>query len=270
MRSRRAVTLTLVLSCFVLGSPFGRHAIAAERMNSAPDLRAARSDVTFETPSRVPGPDFGTASYEVLSLSSYAFTAGREAGALTGTDDNGYGYVWATGGTGPYFVASVAIPAGAVIDWIGLDYCDSNASAGLWLFAYDLYGDNSYSNIGGIAAPDRTGCGYAYNATALNYATTQDSGRILTLYVLQRGAFDGSVSFRGAEVWFRRTVSPGPATATFADVPTSSPYFKYVEALFASGLIAGCGGGNYCPTNPVTRGQLAVFLAGALGMHFPD
>ena len=52
--------------------------------------------------------------------------------------------------------------------------------------------------------------------------------------------------------------------------PTTSPQFKFVEALFAAGITAGCGGGNYCPDNPVTRGQMAVFLASALGLHFPN
>jgi hypothetical protein len=53
-------------------------------------------------------------------------------------------------------------------------------------------------------------------------------------------------------------------------VPTSSPYFKFGEALSAAGIVTGCGGSNYCPGNPVTRGQMAVFLASALGMHFFD
>jgi hypothetical protein len=63
-------------------------------------------------------------------------------------------------------------------------------------------------------------------------------------------------------------VSPAPATATFGDVPTSHPFFRYVEALVASGITAGCGGGNYCPDAALTRGQMAVFLSKALGLHF--
>lgn len=41
-----------------------------------------------------------------------------------------------------------------------------------------------------------------------------------------------------------------------------------LRALNAAGITAGCGGGNYCPNNPVTRGQMAVFLAKALGLQF--
>ncbi|HEY7370105.1 MAG TPA: S-layer homology domain-containing protein, partial [Thermoanaerobaculia bacterium] len=65
-------------------------------------------------------------------------------------------------------------------------------------------------------------------------------------------------------------VSPAPAFATFLDVPTTHPYFRFVEALVDSGITAGCGGGNYCVNSPITRGEMAVFLAAALGLHFPN
>src|SRR5262249_40435624 len=63
-------------------------------------------------------------------------------------------------------------------------------------------------------------------------------------------------------------VSPAPATATFNDVPTDHPFFRYIEALHASGITGGCSASPllYCPDNPVTRGQVAVFLAKALGL----
>lgn len=69
--------------------------------------------------------------------------------------------------------------------------------------------------------------------------------------------------FRVVEAW---PVSPAPATATFNDVPVSHPFFRYIEALAASGITAGCGSGNFCPNSPVSRGQMAVFLAKALGL----
>jgi hypothetical protein len=52
-------------------------------------------------------------------------------------------------------------------------------------------------------------------------------------------------------------------------VPTSDGAFQYVEALAASGITSGCGNGNYCPDAPLTRRQMAVFLAKALGLHWP-
>ncbi len=81
--------------------------------------------------------------------------------------------------------------------------------------------------------------------------------------------YTSNLRLRGARILFRRQVSPAPAAASFGDVPTSHPFFQYVEALAASGITAGCGGGNYCPNSPLTRGQMAVFLAKALGLHWP-
>jgi hypothetical protein len=75
-------------------------------------------------------------------------------------------------------------------------------------------------------------------------------------------------SFSAVRVFYRLQVSPAPAVATFSDVPTSHPFFRFVEALAASGITAGCGSGNYCPDAPLTRGQMAVFLSIALGLHF--
>jgi len=69
-------------------------------------------------------------------------------------------------------------------------------------------------------------------------------------------------------VYYRLQVSPPPGTATFNDVPTSSPWFPYVEALASAGVTGGCAPSLYCPNDPITRGQMAVFLAKALGLQW--
>jgi uncharacterized protein (DUF1800 family) len=48
--------------------------------------------------------------------------------------------------------------------------------------------------------------------------------------------------------------------ADFNDVPQASPYHGPVERMVRDGITAGCTGGNYCPDNPITRSQMAVFL----------
>jgi IPT/TIG domain/S-layer homology domain len=53
---------------------------------------------------------------------------------------------------------------------------------------------------------------------------------------------------------------PPPCSGDFPDVPCSSVFAPWIEALADAGITGGCGGGNYCPTNPVTRQQMAVFL----------
>jgi hypothetical protein len=53
---------------------------------------------------------------------------------------------------------------------------------------------------------------------------------------------------------------PACGTPMFGDVPATSPYCRWIEELVRRAVVTGCGGGNYCPNNPVTRGQMAVFL----------
>jgi hypothetical protein len=59
---------------------------------------------------------------------------------------------------------------------------------------------------------------------------------------------------------------PPCTTAAFPDVPCSSPFAAWVQELVARGITAGCGGGLYCPTDPVTRAQMAVFLTKTFGL----
>jgi plastocyanin len=53
---------------------------------------------------------------------------------------------------------------------------------------------------------------------------------------------------------------PPACQGIFADVPCPSQFADWIEQLFNEGITGGCGGNNYCPNAPVTRGQMAVFL----------
>ncbi len=53
---------------------------------------------------------------------------------------------------------------------------------------------------------------------------------------------------------------PPSCTGVFDDVPCASPFAAWIEAFAAAGITGGCGGDFYCPTNPVRRDQMAVFL----------
>src|SRR5882757_3562225 len=62
---------------------------------------------------------------------------------------------------------------------------------------------------------------------------------------------------------------PSCTTAVFDDVPCSDPQAPWINELVQRGVTAGCGGRNYCPDNPVTRDQMAVFLLATAG-YAPD
>jgi hypothetical protein len=53
---------------------------------------------------------------------------------------------------------------------------------------------------------------------------------------------------------------PGPAAPFFTDVPQSHPFFAFIQKMRELGITAGCTATEYCPDNPTTRGQMAVFL----------
>jgi hypothetical protein len=65
---------------------------------------------------------------------------------------------------------------------------------------------------------------------------------------------------RGASIAITDKVCASFAYHTFLDVTTRSPYWRFIEAIENAGVTAGCGAGNYCPTQLVTRGQMAAFL----------
>jgi hypothetical protein len=55
--------------------------------------------------------------------------------------------------------------------------------------------------------------------------------------------------------------APPACTGVFADVPCPGGFAAdWIEQLATEGITGGCGSGNYCPNDPVTRAQMAVFL----------
>jgi hypothetical protein len=60
--------------------------------------------------------------------------------------------------------------------------------------------------------------------------------------------------------------APPTPVGIFADVPVGNAFARWVEALYAEGVTAGCGGGLYCPSSATRRGQMAVFLTKAFDL----
>jgi hypothetical protein len=52
----------------------------------------------------------------------------------------------------------------------------------------------------------------------------------------------------------------------YLDVPETNPFCRWIEELTRRGVVSGCGGGNYCPTFPVTREQMGVFMSVTFGL----
>ena len=175
-----------------------------------------------------------------------------------------------TGGTGHWFIAPLTLPSGVLVTAIEVDACDTNPSQEVELFL------NKCPPHEAGMHPDRerrdgsrrhAGLPVLYHRRPGGRRNARsDELRVPPPCLSQR---DGtSLSLDVVRAYWQRQISPAPATATFADVPTTHPFFRVIEALAASGITTGCGGGNFCPDGVVTRQEVAKFLARALGLSY--
>jgi len=222
--------------------------------------RANRLPTTREVPNT-----FGTGSYTVTTVPAVAFYPDQNYGYFT---SGSWGRYANTNGVYNYF-AGLDIPAGAVIDYIGLNSTTNvQFIIGAEIVRRDKAGNLGV--IGGIDSTPHDAWDTDMNAVPIGYTWHGQPGEALILHV-QFGSDPNPQYFGWVEVWWKRSVSPAPSVATFNDVPTSHPFFQFIEALAASGITAGCGDGtDFCPNAPLTRAQMAAFLAKALGLHWPD
>lgn len=233
-----------------------RTSAGISRIASASAL--ALAGLFLRAPARAQGVDtFGTSALTYTAVGSNAFVpvdntiAYRNDIALTGTEGD--------------FTAGPLLPSGALLDSIQWTFCSEGASTagnhGMQLVRRDGLVIKGFSRG---ADPIGPGCTTVTDdLSALGMVVDNQLNRVeLTL----TPSFSAN-RFTVAVIAYRLQVSPAPAHATFGDVPTSHPFFRYVEAL-AAGVTGGCGGGNFCPDAPMTRGQMAVFLAKALGLQW--
>ncbi len=172
--------------------------------------------------------------------------------------------------------AAVEVPAGALITGMRVFYYDNSGAQDFSVrlrtayFGLGVRGDNkiqSWTSSGSLGL-ESTYVDVNPDVTVVRrYQIIATNGyRSYYLWVTLPPTLN--VQFRGVAVYWYRQVSPAPASATFGDVATNHWAFQHVEALVDSGITSGCGSGNYCPDANVTRAQMAVFIAKALGLHW--
>lgn len=219
--------------------------------------------------------DFG-ASINYLMIPGTAFVPSNSA---TGYQKP-FLFLSRTGGGDSEFTHVLTLPPGALIQSVTAYVGDTNATLNVTLrmcilFATSGTGTNQDLNCdGGInvpavsttGTPGSTALVMPVNRTYSNSALGNEYTHIILVHL---GAADSTTKLHSVRVQWKRQIGAAPATATFpSDVPTSHPLFRFVEALAASGVSGGCATGAFCPDSPVTRGQMAVFLSVALGLHW--
>jgi hypothetical protein len=183
-------------------------------------------------------------------------------------------YVYSTPGMryitsgSPYMDAGVRLPSGARLILVRIYYYDGNASSRIHFVVFKNRMDVSpftYTTPVSVYSP--TGS-VGYGNSYVNVDQTIQNAQYWYHARWIQEAYGSSLRFSGARFfWYRqvRTGLPNP----FNDIGyLNSRFQNAIKALAASGITGGCGGGSYCPSAPVTRGQMAVFLAEGLGLYW--
>lgn len=222
---------------------------------------------------------FGTSAISRLTLTGPDFTP--IAGETSAAERDNRGQIGCPlQGPAAIYSAKVALPPGARITSMRVYGKDGSTGDGLSIRLYPmLYAD--FPDAGLAYGPDLAvvatgavespGLFESVSPVPNIPEATFDPRNVYLLELAIDGCSDPfDLHFLRADVNYRRQVSPAPAVATFNDVPLNAPNRKEIEAFTAAGLSAGCGGGNFCPDAPVTRRQVATFIAKALGLHWED
>ena len=230
-------------------------AVAFAATAQQPTSSAGKSPATYGTQSVI---------YDWIPASE--FTPDRPDFGLS---INPNGYFNATGSDpNPFFFATVRLPNGALWTGVTVYYNDSDAANDMeFLIEQDNISSDTATQLTQVFSSGTPGHTSSFLGLPGGGITIDTSDNFYK--VAFNIAISPTLQFRAARIEYYLQVSPAPGSADFGDVPTSSPQFQFIEALYHAGITAGCGGGNYCPNNPVTRGQMAVFLAKALGLHWP-
>ena len=209
---------------------------------------------------------FGTSAVVSHTLQAFAF-GGFQASDYPLFASNGSG---SRSCTAPcFYETALFLPAGARLVSVELDACDTDPSADVTVRLFQVGklenppADEPTTTAGTSGTP---GCTTVTGNLATPH-TIDNRANTYFVEVFINGTTDAT-RFQAVRVFYTLQVSPAPAVATFSDVPTGHPFFRFIEALVRSGITSGCGGGNFCPDAPLTRGQMAVFLSLGLGLHF--
>lgn len=162
------------------------------------------------------------------------------------------------------------VPTGARVLGMEFEACDTDPDSEICAY---LYQGPSVSGFGTNEATTCTGVpfdgGCSFNGVGVGPFTIDNFNNAYWVEIRDFNTLGQGTNFRLVRILWERQISPAPGVATFSDVPTGYWAFQEIEALAASGITAGTGPGTFSPNANLTRAEMAVFLARALGLHFP-
>ena len=132
-----------------------------------------------------------------------------------------------------------------------------------------LFGDVPASDAGCrfihyLAARQVTaGC----SAVPLLYCPTDDVSRWqMAVFIAKAMVGDNPIPLSGTVPGMGDYDCTPGGTSVFGDVPPDDPACSSIHYLAAEAVTAGCGGGNYCPDDLISRDQMGVFITTAFSL----
>jgi hypothetical protein len=256
----------------------GAGLVAGAFAQSLPTKPVVPSTGRSETKVRPTTPNFGLNGEHYVRIGGSEFMTDGDAGACWSNTWNpgAASFRW----SGFFFsntcfwhvYAWVHAPGGAIVDYVEFDYNDTNASFDLTFNVYgcDFHGECNSTPLVTDTSLGSGGNGHTEDNPGITLVDNFNAEYLLEAVFPAGGPTDGSLSLDGAIIGWKYQISPAPATATFNDVGTGDFGFQQIEALAASGITGGCQVSPplYCPNDNLTRAQMAVFLAKALGLYW--
>jgi len=167
---------------------------------------------------------------------------------------SGSAYVFTRSGTSWTEQAKLTASDAEIGDLFGFSVAVSGDTAVIGAFLNDDAGSSS-------------GSAYVFTRSG---TTWTEQAKLTASDAAERARFGNSVAVSGnaAVIGAYKDADAGSSSGSayvfslrrFDDVPVDYWAVNFIEDLAASGITAGCGNDNYCPDDPVTRAQMAVFL----------
>ena len=273
---RLVILLALVVAIGLVVTP----AVADEAVSDG-GAKVGVEDIEIETPTEILD-DFEAA--DILPEGEESFGQNSQATWIAAPEfsptDSGTTYNRGPAGIGSlrcrtagasfWFDAEIRLPSGARLSIVRIFYDDSDADGRVW-FWMDRTTVNETPGVpwtisqffGPLSSP--VGIGRWGNVAGSPNLLIANRLNIYTARFRSDGA--GSC-FAGVRLFWNRQIRTGLPNP-FVDISSFPAVFQdSIKALAASGITTGTTPNTYSPNNNVTRAQMAVFLARALGLYW--
>ena len=202
-------------------------------------------------------------NYQYTWIPCSSFTLNTSGGS-TYSNYNNYRYFTSGSGTNLIMDASINLPSGAYLYSARLYYTDVSSSH--WnMYILRQYPDGNYTLL---ASGVTSGNGQSSMVIYPQHTIQNRDG--IYLFRVKPDVAAVSLGFMGVRLYWKRQVRTGLANP-FTDIGGLNARFQNaIKALAASGITHGCTATQFCPGSYVTRGEIAVFLAEALGLGWPN